>query len=221
MAKEKFLIIASRLPDDCFGLFSETENRAHIDAGTVDQNDPYAWIEASFEILLVRHREATHICSFTPSARYAWLGNAFCGEPNAAWEADGDPEGLENESGGDAYGYTTYRDEYDPRFICETFTVDTMKDLDTPMRYPRRSMATSLTRRDESDLARIETYTEAVWSYAEEAAREMMNNGAGWADICNVYTFRQWEREKLEATRARSLAHSKAMAARGLSYGGF
>lgn len=179
MAKEKFLIVAVKMPDDCFGRFSETANRAAISAGTANENDAYSWIEGSFEIQLRRHREATHLCSFTPSAYYIWLENQFAGQPNAAWEDDGDPDGLECESGGEYHGYGEYRDEYDPRFVCETFTIDTMKDLETPMRK-----------------ADTEAYHNAIWQAAEEAAREMLCNGAGGqADILDVYAYRKWEKE--------------------------
>lgn len=195
MAKERFLIVAVPMPDDCFGRFSETENRAAIDAGTMDPDDPYAWVEASFELVLVRHRKATHLCSFTPSAYYVWLQNAFVGEPNAAWEHDGDPEGLEYESGGEGHGYGTYRDDYDPRFVCETFTIDTVRDLG--MRKPRD-------RQEEA----MEVYHRALWKYAEEAAHEIRCNGL-YAPILNVWTYRQWERDRREAVRRASCEWSK------------
>ncbi|MBS3648825.1 hypothetical protein KEU06_09425 [Pseudaminobacter sp. 19-2017] len=206
MAKEKFLIIAEKMIPDCFGVFSETANCAAIDAGTADPSDPYSWIEASFEIKLVRYREATHICSLTPSAYYVWLQNQFVGEPNAAWDRDGDPEGLEFENGGECHGYGTYRDEYDPRFICETFTIDTMKDLPDPMRKP--TVRNTLSHRTDKEQSALDRYHRAIWKAAEEAAREMMCNSL-WCDILNVYTYRQWERDKLEATRRRSLDESK------------
>lgn len=187
MAKEKFLIVAEKMSDDCFARFSETANRAAISAGTADETDAYSWVEASFEIQLRRHREATHLCSFTPSAYYIWLENQFAGHPNAAWEDDGDPDGLERASGGDDHGYGTYHDEYDPRFVCETFTIDTMKDLETPMRKPS----------DNSPADYVDAYHKAIWEAAEEAAREMMCNGAGGqADILETYTYRQWEKER-------------------------
>ena len=195
MAKERFLIVAVPMPDDCFGRFSETENRAAIDAGTMDPDDPYAWVEASFELVLVRHREATHLCSFTPSAYYVWIQNAFVGEPNAAWEYDGDPDGLERESGGEGHGYCTYRDEYDPRFVCETFTIDTVRDLG--MRKPRDSQEET-----------AEVYHRALWKYAEEAAHEIACNGLD-APILSVWTYRQWERERREAVRRASCEQSK------------
>jgi hypothetical protein len=197
MAKEKFLIIAVPVPVDCFGRFSETANRAEIDAGTVDTSDSYSWIEKTFEYQLIRWREATHICSFTPSARYYFLQNYFVGIPNWAWEADGDEDGLESENGGEVGGYGTYRDDYDSRFIVETFTIDTMKHLDG-LRKPRDM------RSDKG-----EAYTEKVWTLAEETAREMQCNGLPEAPICNVWTYRQWERECSQRTRQRACDQSK------------
>lgn len=199
MAKEKFFIYASKSIDDCFGRFSESDNKAAISAGTMDQSDPYAWIEASFEMQLRRDREATHICSFTPNAYYIWLKNVFVGEPNEAWNDDGDPDGLECESGGEYHGYGTYRDKYDPRFIAYTFTIDTMKDLDSPMRKPRDS-------RSEAG----ERYHAAIWKAAEEAAQELDCNGyLDGAPICGVYEFRKWEKEKIDKVRKESLDMSR------------
>lgn len=199
MAKERFLIIASRASDDCYSRFSESDNRAAIEAGTVDTSDPYSWIEASFEIRLVRWREATHLCSITPSAYYVWLQNVFVGQPNEAWQADGDPEGLECENGGEGHGYGTYRDDYDSRFICETFTIDTMRDLESPMRKPGN------TRSDAG-----ERYHAAIWKAAEEAAQEM---GVAYAaPILETYTFRQWEREQRDRIRAQACERSRHLA---------
>lgn len=194
MAKEKFLIVAVLLPADCFGRFSETENIARIDAGA-PSDDPYSWIEASFEVRLIRWREATHLCSFTPSAWSVWLENAFVGIPNAVWERDGDPDGLERESGDETGRYITYRDEYDPRFIVNTFTLDTMA-LGIG-RKPRDSRS-----------AAGEAYHDALWNAAEDAAHEVMANGCD-APIFNVFTYRQWERDKLEKVRQRSLEASR------------
>lgn len=194
MAKEKFLIIARQIPDDCFGRFSESENKARIDSGA-PSDDPYAWIEASFQLQLVRHREATHLCSFTPSAHYVWLENAFVGVPNEVWDADGDPDGLERDSGGEWHGYDTYRDTYDRRFVCDTFTVDTIRDMG--MRKPRKS-----------DADAMETYHSALWEVAEQVTHEIAANGLD-APILNIWTFRQWERERRDKVRARSLADSK------------
>ena len=208
MAKEKFLIVAVQSHEDCYSRFSESENRAAIDAGEMDQDDPYAWIESVFEIRLVRWREATHICSFTPSAYYVWIQNFFVGQPNETWERNGDPDGLEMESGGEDHGYGTYRDDYDSRFVCASFTIDTMKHLDG-LRKPR-DMA--------SDAG--EAYHDAIWKLAEETAHEMNCNGVSdEAPILNVWTYRQWEKDCLDATRARSCEDSKrraAMVARGL-----
>ena len=216
MAKEKFLIIAVQMHEDCFPRFSESENRAAIDAGEMDQDDPYAWIESAFEIRLVRWREATHICSMTPSANYTWIQNQFVGQPNEAWEYSGDPGGLEYENGGERGGYGTYRDDYDPRFVCATFTIDTVKDLG--LHKPRESR--SLSRRSESESGEIEAYRDAIWKLAEEIALEMNCNGvAGDAPILDVWTYRQWAKECLEAARARSCEDSKrraAMRKRGL-----
>ncbi len=199
MAKEKFLIIATQIPDECFGRFSEPKNRAALSAGTADPADPYSWIEASFEIQLVRWREATHICSFTPSARYEWLANFFVGEPNVAWEADGDPDGLEQENGGEWGGYGTYSDEYDPRFIVDTFTLDTMRDLPEPMRKPRDNR---------SDAG--ERYHDAIWKAAIEAAHEMScNTSWGGAPILGVTEYRKWERECVERVRQAACERSK------------
>lgn len=201
MAKEKFLIVAVPQMHDCFGRFSETANRASIDAGTMDQDDPYAWIEQSFEIVLIRHREATHICSFTPSAWQVFLGNEFVGQPNAAWNEDGDPDGLEGENGGSHGDYGTYRDTYDERFICDTFTIDTLADMDEPMRAPGKRG---------TDYA--ERYHDAIWRHAEDVAREMNCNGVNsQAPILDVYTFRQWERERLLKRRAQATRTPQGM----------
>jgi hypothetical protein len=189
MAKEKFLIVATPMIDDCFGRFSETDNRAAISDGTMDERDAYAWIEKSFEIHLVRYREATHICSFTPSAHQVWLQNYFVGEPNAKWDEDGDPEGLEYESGGETHGYGTYYDDYDPRFVCETFVIDTMRDLDEPMRAPSK-------RSDKAD-----AYLQAIWEKAEEVARESVASSAVDAPILSVIPYRRWEKEQAEKRR--------------------
>ncbi|HDZ74086.1 MAG TPA: hypothetical protein ENH55_15275 [Aurantimonas coralicida] len=191
MAKEKFLIIASPMMRGCFGRFDEDANCAAIDAGTVDTGDAYSWIEASFEIKLIRHREATHICSFTPSAYGVWLKNEFVGVPNEAWEYDGDPDGLELESGGTRGDYGAYRDEYDPRFICETFVIDTVADLGI-----RKSKS--------------EAYHEAIWQAAEESADESVANGAGGcAPILDVFTYRQWQRERHLKAREESARRSR------------
>jgi hypothetical protein len=207
MAKEKFLIVASQCHDDCFSRFSETANREAIEAGTANPEDAYSWIEASFEIRLIRWREATHICSFTPSAYYVWLQNYFVGFPNAKWDYDGDPEGLERENGGEWHGYATYRDDYDSRFICAEFTIDTMRDLESPMRKPshkRRAMTTG----DHGEA--VERYNAAIWKRAEEIAHEMdCNGGLDGAPILNGWTFRQWERERLEKARQCALEDSK------------
>lgn len=180
MAKEKFLIVAVRQLDDCFGRFSESDNRAALDAGTADASNPYSWIEATYNIELRRYREATHLCSFTPSAYYVWLENAFVGSPNAAWEHDGDPEGLERENGGERHGYGTYLDDYDPAFICESFTIDTVKDLG--LRKPR------------AGTAKAEEYHNAIWELAEETAGQIGSNGGFSCDGLDVYKFRQRER---------------------------
>jgi hypothetical protein len=207
VAKEKFLLIASPMIDDCFSAFSETKNREAIEAGTADSADPYSWIEKSFEIRLVRWREATHVCSFTPSAYYVWLQNYFVGTPNAAWDHDPDPLGLERENGGEFHGYGAYLDDYDPRFIVDTFTVDTMRDLESPMRKPRRKRY-CMTTGDHG--AAADRYHWAIWKRAEEVAHEMgCNTDWGSAPILNVFRYRKWERECAEKVRARSLAESK------------
>jgi hypothetical protein len=197
MAKEKFLILARQLPDECFPRFSEEANRAAISAGTMSQDDPYAWIEASFELVLTRDKEATHCCSFTPDAWGVPLQNYFVGNPNAAWLDDGDPEGLEH-AGLDP-SYYTYRDTYDPRFICDVEILDTMK-FDKPLRKPAVRNVT-LSRRSEKEAQALAEYGEALWNVAEEMAREGMCNGIAEAPILNVYTYRQWEREQVLKTR--------------------
>lgn len=190
MAKEKFLIVAVRQMDDCFGRFSESENRANLSAGTSDTSDPYAWIEATYNLVLVRDKEATHLCSFTPSAWQYFLQNAFVGVPNEAWEYDGDPEGLEQENGGEVGSYGTYRDEYADAYVCDTFTIDTVKDLGIRKPYSRDT----LSRRNESKAAaKFEAYHAAIWKAAEEAAHEIACNGL-WCDALNVTAFRQRER---------------------------
>lgn len=188
MAKEKFLIVAIREPDDCFGRFSETTNLANLDAGVADPDDAYGWIEATYSIQLRRHREATHICSFTPSAFYIWLQNQFVGEPNSKWEYDGDPEGLELENGGERHGYGTYRDEYPDEMICETFTIDTVKHLG--LRKPRAD------RRGFNNSEAAEAYHRAIWEAAEEAAHEIGRNGGWWCEGLDVFAFRKYERAK-------------------------
>lgn len=198
MAKERFLIIASPAIDDCFSRFSESENREAIAAGTADPDDAYSWIEKTFEIRLVRWREATHICSFTPSARYEFLANYFVGQSNEKWLDDGDPDGLETENGGESGGYGTYRDDYDPRFIVDEFTIDTMKHLDG-LRKPRDN-------RSEAG----ERYLDAIWNLAIETAHEMScNTDWGTAPILSTFAYRQWERECVERIRREACERSK------------
>ena len=189
MAKERFLIVAVQMHDDSFGRFSESANRDAIDAGTADPNDAYSWIEASFEIQLRRWREATHICSFTPSARYEWIQNYFVGEPNALWNYDGDPDGLEMESGGEWGGYGDYQDDYDPRFVCADFTIDTVKDLGL-----RKPPADSRGFNNSDASGR---YLDAIWDHAQELAHDMNCDGvAGRAPILDALVLRQWQREQ-------------------------
>lgn len=185
MAKEKFLIVAVRNMDDCFGRFSETANRAALDAGTADPTDPYSWIEASYQLVLVRYREATHLCSFTPSAWQVFIQNEFVGVPNAAWQYDGDPEGLEYENGGEVGDYGTYRDDYDPAYVCDSFTIDTVKDLD--LRKPRQPRYL-----DRAGAAH-DAYHNAIWKAAEEIAFEISRNGL-YCDALDVHAFRKRER---------------------------
>lgn len=193
MAKEKFLIVAIREIDDCFSRFSESANRAKLDAGIADPNDAYSWIEATYSIQLRRYREATHLCSFTPSAYYVALQNQFVGEPNAKWRYDGDPEGLEYEMGGQHNGYGTYRDEYPGEMICDTITIDTVKDLG--LRKPAERG--TLSRRTDKQAEKIDAYHRAIWNAAEEAAHEIGINGGFWCDGLDVFAFRQRERTKL------------------------
>lgn len=185
MAKEKFLIVAVRNMDDCFGRFSESANRANLDAGTADPADPYSWIEASYTLCLVRYREATHCCSFTPNAWQVFIQNEFVGVPNAAWDHDGDPDGLAYENGGERGSYGTYRDEYDAAYICDSFTIDTVKDLG--LRKPRRPV--HLDRATDKH----ETYHDAIWKAAEDVAHEIACNGL-WCDALDVHAFRKRER---------------------------
>jgi hypothetical protein len=192
MAKEKFLIVATRQMDDCFSRFSETANRAALDAGTANPDDAYSWIEATYNIELRRYREATHICSFTPSAYYVWLQNQFVGVPNAAWEYDGDPDGLEYENGSERDGYGTYRDEYPAEMVCDSFVIDTVKDLG--IRKPAERI--SLSRRSDAQIDKLDAYQRAIWNQAEEIAQEAGRNGGYWADCLNVFNFRQRERLK-------------------------
>lgn len=201
MAKEKFLIVAIREIDDCYSAFSETANRAALDAGTADHDNPYSWIEASYSIQLRRWREATHICSFTPSAYYVWLQNVFVGTPNAAWEADADPLGLERESGGEYGDYGTYYDEYPADIVCDTFTVDSVKQLG--IRKPAE--CATLSRRSDKTMEAMDRYSRAIWKAAEEGASEIGANGGFWADRLDVFKFRQFERNQRIADRTRNL----------------
>lgn len=203
MAKEKFLIVAVPMIPDCFGIFSETTNCEAIDSGKPLES-AYGWIEASFEIVLIRYREATHICSFEPSAYYVWLQNAFVGIPNAAWGDNGDPAGLENESGGEEHGYRLYRDEYDSRLICHSLTIDTVKDLG--IRKP--AVCSSLSRRTDREHEAVEAYHKAIWGQAEETAWEIGRNGGFWCDGLDVFTYRQMQRDRRNAARAKSLSQS-------------
>lgn len=215
MAKEKFLIIAVPMTDDCFSRFSETENRQRIESGEPSPSDAYAWIEKTFEIRLIRHREATHICSLTPSSRYEFLANYFVGEPNEAWIYDGDPDGLESENGGEHGGYGAYRDDYDSRFIVDSFMVDTMRDLPEPMRKPRGSAMMKSRRRmtarernaEDRQEAAHDAYHDAVWEAALNVAHELgRNTDWGTAPILNVFTYRQWECGRLNKVRSQSQA---------------
>ena len=202
MAKEKFLIVAVPMMDDCFARFSETANREAISNGTADHDEAYSWIEKSFEIVLVRDREATHICSFTPSQYYVWLQNAFAGQPNAAWEDNADPEGLERESGGEWHGYKTYHDAYDSRFIVDSFTLDTMKILG--LRKPRDMRS-----------AAGDAYVDSIWKAAEQIAMDIGNNGGFDAPILGAYAYRIWENEQRETTRRQAIEKSHRAAADG------
>lgn len=207
MAKERFLIIASPMHDDCFERFSETANRARIDAGE-PSDDPYAWIEASFEIRLIREGEKTHCADLAPSSRCEWLANAFVGvRPlGAYYEGSGvfsqrptfnDPDDLELENGDEEGGYCSYVESPDPRFIAGEITVDSMRDLEEPLRRPRRA-----------DTPAGEAYTEAVWEAAKRFA--IREYGSCWgAPILDVRTYRQWERECRDRVRAQSLEWSK------------
>jgi hypothetical protein len=182
VAKEKFLIIAIETPKDCFSRFSETANIEAIKNGTANSSDPYSWIVKSFEIVLIRWREATHLCSFTPSAYYVFLQNAFAGTPNGAWARDEDPSGLEYESGGEPHGYADYRDDYDPRFVCDSFVIDTVKQLN--LRKP--SVRHTLSRRTDQENEALGKYRKAIWSAAEETASEIGRNGGFWCDALNL-----------------------------------
>lgn len=199
MAKERFLIVATRMYDDCFSRFSESANREAINAGVADPHDAYSWVEASFEIQLRRWREATYICSFTPCARFEWLQDYFVGVPNAAWADNPDPENLEAECGGNLTDYGTYYDKYDPRFICADFTI-----------YPASELGLRKPRGNNSDAGM--RYHNAIWERALETAQEMIANGAaGAAPILDVLSFRRWERDERDRVRATACARSRAL----------
>lgn len=159
--KETFHLISIPAIPDCYGRFSETANREAITNGTADPSDPYSWITKSFEIGIVRHREATHICSFTPNSAFIWLQNYFAGQPNDAWLYDGDPEGLEWESGGSAntVEYIGYHDDWPEAQICESFTFNPFEEIDGYKEMDR----------DERQ--------QALWDFAEETIRESLCNG--------------------------------------------
>jgi hypothetical protein len=192
MAIEKFHIVAVQMPKDCFSRFSETANLEAKESGAANQSDAYGWIEAAFEIVLIREREATYICSFEPTQYYIWLQNAFVGTPNGAWEYDGDPDGLEMESGGDCHGYMGYRDDWPKAFICSTIKIDTVKDLG--LRKPR--IRNTLSRRTEKEVDALESYNKQIWASAEESAHEIGRNGGFWCDGLNAETWRKAQRPK-------------------------
>ncbi|HTE40305.1 MAG TPA: hypothetical protein VK629_05730, partial [Steroidobacteraceae bacterium] len=62
-------------------------------------------IEAAFGMYLIRHGEATHICSFTPNSWCEWIHNEFAydGDDEAAhdWAGEAMHEGGES----DYFGY--------------------------------------------------------------------------------------------------------------------
>lgn len=146
----------------------ETSNWAE---GLLEENG----IEGAFGLYLIRHGEGTHICSFTPSSWCVFIGNEFVydSDNEKAHEFAGDNM---NEGGRDDYFGFIDADKLDPRFIAETFTLP--EDADRPDYETDR-----------------DGYHTAIWTTAEEEAREFSCNGL-WADICSLYTFRQYKREQ-------------------------
>lgn len=133
-------------------------------------------IEGAFGYYLIRHGEATHICSFTPNSWCVFIKNEFVydSDNEAAHEWAGDQGRME---GGESdYFGMMYPDSMDPRFIAETFSIDVPDDL-TP------------------EGRETEAYHDEIWKQAEEAAHELECNNL-WADINSLWTYRQYQREQ-------------------------
>jgi hypothetical protein len=132
-------------------------------------------IEGAFGYYLIRHGERTHICSFTPNSWCYFIRNDFVydsdNEAAHEWAGDRMYEGGES----DYFGFMD-PESMDPRFIAETFTVEVPDDLTPEGRETAE-------------------YHEAIWEQAQEAAHEFDCNGL-WADINNLWTYRQYQRER-------------------------
>jgi hypothetical protein len=132
-------------------------------------------IEGAFGYYLIRNGEATHICSFTPNSWCVFIKNEFVydsdNEAAHEWAGDRQYEGGES----DYFGMMD-PETMDPRFIAETFTIDVPDDL-TP------------------EGRETEAYHDEIWEQAEAVAREFDCNGL-WADINNLWTYRQYQREQ-------------------------
>lgn len=141
-------------------------------------------IEAAFGYYLIRHGEATHICSFTPNSWCYWIRNEFVYDSNneAAHEWAGD--NMHDHGDSDYFGYME-PDKMDPRFVAETFTIEMEQDLDSMER---------------DDPAR-EEYHRELWKQAEEIAHEFDCNGID-ARIVWTSHYREYQREKLAKRHA-------------------
>lgn len=97
------------------------EETANWDAETLARNG----IRAAFGLYLIKEGEGVHLCEITPSSAALWVGNRFVMEDSRAdWE---DPEGLENENGGDSrFTYTRFIDveKHDSRFLAGPIEID-------------------------------------------------------------------------------------------------
>lgn len=196
MAREPFILYAVHLAPGAFARFNEAANIAAIEAGEVDHSDPYAWVEAVFEVRLIREGERTHCCALAPSSYYVNMRHVFVGSPNAAWAKDGDPDRLEPSTGSDDHGYMGFLSAPDPRRIVARFAIDTTKELGVCK--PRIGSK------------KEDAYYAALWQAAEDYARDLDCNGRlESAPIFDVYVYRQWEREKLERRRRQSCEDSK------------
>jgi hypothetical protein len=158
MAIEKFSIIA-------------LEETSYWADGLLEEHG----IEGAFGLYLIRHGEATHICSFTPNSWCYWIRNEFVydSDNEAAHEFADDHQSEGGQS--DYFGFMD-PETMDPRFIAETFTVDVPDDLTPEGRETAE-------------------YHEAIWEQAQEAAHEFDCNGL-WAKITGLYEYRQYQREQ-------------------------